>query len=37
MSLDRKVNDEVDLLINFRSIMKVKTQNKIIITTHEVR
>ena len=27
----------VDLLINFWSIMKVKTENKIIITIHEVK
>ena len=28
--------DEVDLLINFCSIIKVKTENKRIITIHEV-
>ena len=31
MPFDQKVNDEVDLLINFCPIMKVKTEIKIII------
>ena len=37
MSLDQKVNDEVDILINFCSIMKVKTENKRIIIIQQVR
>ena len=34
MSFATKMDDEVDLLINFCSIMKVKTENKRIITIH---
>ena len=36
MSFDKKVNDEVDLLIIFCSIMKVKTKNKRTILIQEV-
>ena len=31
------MNDEIDLLLKFCSIMKLKKQNKIIIRSHEVR
>ena len=34
-SFPTKLNNEADLLINFCSIMKVKTENKRIITIHD--